>query len=596
MKKKVLLLALSAALVWSNIPVQSLAEEPGGMSVTSEGDVSDNLSSVSEEEPGGASGSSEGEKLEGSSATSGKEEDNKTDKKDDEKDTGKDSEGSSEATTPENNVSKEEETTPVKVEVKAPALTTSSDYNKNILKWKKVEGASGYEIYRSSSKDKGYKRLKKLDSGNTTSYTNKDLTFNKTYYYKMRAYKRAEGKTYFSSWSPVKKQTVKLAAPKIKRVSASSSDAILKVTWTTVKGAQKYVVYRSTSENGTYKRVAVVKSGKSMRFTDEKRSSGKKYYYKARACRKSGKKDRYSDYSAPKTGFVKPGKVVISNNSKYGSSSVTLKWEKISGASGYEIFRSTKGKAGTFDQVQTVTKGSSTKWTDKNLSKKNYYYKVRAFSIMDGKKVYGAFSKVLKKTKAGWRYKNGYKLYYNEKGEHVKDVSKIIGKQSSYVIKVNKKKNVVTVYAKDGDKGYIIPVKAFVCSTGYATPTGTFRTPAKYRWHTLMGPSYGQWDTRVVGGILFHSVFYSRNRNNMTLSVSAYNKLGTTASHGCIRLTAGDAKWIYDNCKLKTKVVIYNSSSPGPLGKPKAKKLKSWHTWDPTDPTAKKKCKQRGCH
>lgn len=175
-------------------------------------------------------------------------------------------------------------------------------------------------------------------------------------------------------------------------------------------------------------------------------------------------------------------------------------------------------------------------------------------------------------------------------------MSNIIGKQSSYVIKVNKQQNCVTVYAKDGSNGYIIPVKAMICSTGYSTPTGTFYTPAKYRWHTLMGPSYGQWCTRIYKSFLFHSVFYNGYNNNNALSVSAYNKLGITASHGCVRLTAGDAKWIYDNCKLSTKVIIYNSSTSGPLGKPSAYKLPYWHTWDPTDPNMKSKCKSRGCH
>ena len=195
-----------------------------------------------------------------------------------------------------------------------------------------------------------------------------------------------------------------------------------------------------------------------------------------------------------------------------------------------------------------------------------------------------------------WEYKGGYKLYYNKNGELVKDVSNIIGKQSSYWIKVNKKQNVVTVYAKDGNNGYIIPVKAFVCSGGTGTPIGTFSTSAKYRWKVLMGPSWGQWSTRITGSILFHSVYYNSPNNNNNLSVSAYNKLGTTASHGCIRLTAGDAKWIYDNCKIGTKVTIYNSNDPGPFGKPKAYKLSYKHTWDPTDPNMAYKCKKKGCH
>lgn len=204
--------------------------------------------------------------------------------------------------------------------------------------------------------------------------------------------------------------------------------------------------------------------------------------------------------------------------------------------------------------------------------------------------------KAVNRPVAHWKYVGGYKLYYDANGKLVKDVSKIIGKQSSYWIKVNKKKNVVTVYAKDGNNGYIIPVKAFICSGGTGTPTGTFSTSEKYRWKVLMGPSWGQWSTRITGSILFHSVYYNSPNNNNTLSVSAYNKLGTTASHGCIRLTAGDAKWIYDNCKIGTKVTIYNSNNPGPFGKPTAYKLSSKHTWDPTDPNMAYKCKKKGCH
>lgn len=152
---------------------------------------------------------------------------------------------------------------------------------------------------------------------------------------------------------------------------------------------------------------------------------------------------------------------------------------------------------------------------------------------------------------------------------------------SKYYIKVNKGTNVVTIYKSDGT-----PYKSMICSTGTATPTGTFYTPAKYRWKTLMGPSYGQYSTRVVNGILFHSVWYYTNGDKSTMSVKEYNKLGTTCSHGCIRLMVKDAKWIYNNCPLGTKVIIFNGSSKDdPLGKPTLSKINTGTkmAWDPTD-------------
>ena len=169
---------------------------------------------------------------------------------------------------------------------------------------------------------------------------------------------------------------------------------------------------------------------------------------------------------------------------------------------------------------------------------------------------------------------------------------------SSYKIKVNKQCCTVTVYKYNTEKQKYKAVKAFVCSPGYATPIGTFKLGEKMRWHTLDGPTYGQYCTRITGSILFHSVWYYEPKKN-TQSYVQFNKLGTLASHGCVRLTCGDAKWVYDNVPSGTPVTIYNSKTPGPLGKPSMIKVKGSQGWDPTDPDpanpyAKKKPKIKG--
>lgn len=162
--------------------------------------------------------------------------------------------------------------------------------------------------------------------------------------------------------------------------------------------------------------------------------------------------------------------------------------------------------------------------------------------------------------------------------------------KAPYYIQVNKNTNVVTVYEDKVNGVYKNPIKAFICSVGYATPVGTYNTPQKYRWHTLDGPTYGQYCTRIVGSILFHSVWYYEYGKNDSISVAQYNKLGTTASHGCVRLTVADAKWIYDNCPLGTEVkIIEGSSKDDPLGKPEALKLdpNKRTDWCPTDPDSR---------
>ncbi|HCC04303.1 MAG TPA: hypothetical protein DEP51_05570 [Clostridiales bacterium] len=161
---------------------------------------------------------------------------------------------------------------------------------------------------------------------------------------------------------------------------------------------------------------------------------------------------------------------------------------------------------------------------------------------------------------------------------------------AQYYIKINYTSNVVTIYTKDAEGNYTVPVKALVCSTGVATPTsGVYKMSNKYRWHLLNGGVYGQYCTRITGHILFHSVPYSSNSPD-SLKYTAYDKLGTKASAGCIRLTVQDAMWIYNNCASGTYVEFYGASDPGPLGKPSARKISSnveCRNWDPTDPDPK---------
>lgn len=157
-----------------------------------------------------------------------------------------------------------------------------------------------------------------------------------------------------------------------------------------------------------------------------------------------------------------------------------------------------------------------------------------------------------------------------------------------YYIKINRKQNCITVYGLDDKGKYTVPVKAMACSVGVnnATPTGTFSISSKYRWHELMGGVYGQYCSRIVGGVLFHSVYYS-SADPSTLSYNAYNRLGTAASHGCVRLNVADAKWIYDNCPSGTKIHIYDGKDAGPLGKPNPVRIDTssrYRGWDPTDP------------
>lgn len=174
----------------------------------------------------------------------------------------------------------------------------------------------------------------------------------------------------------------------------------------------------------------------------------------------------------------------------------------------------------------------------------------------------------------------------NDKNEVQQSSTKYPTGKTKYYIKVNYGANAVTIYKKDENGYYSIPVKAMVCSCGTATPkSGVYKTSKGYEWGTLEGGTFGRYSTRIIGGILFHSVPYTSESED-SLEYWEYDKLGTTASLGCVRLSVADTKWIFDNCEVGTQVEFYTSSDPGPLGKPTAKKISDnveCRNWDPTD-------------
>ncbi|HAE17351.1 MAG TPA: hypothetical protein DCG51_12515 [Erysipelotrichaceae bacterium] len=158
---------------------------------------------------------------------------------------------------------------------------------------------------------------------------------------------------------------------------------------------------------------------------------------------------------------------------------------------------------------------------------------------------------------------------------------------NSFYVKVNRAANTVTVYEKNADGTAGTPLKAMICSTGDATPLGTYSTFNRSTWRSLFGGVYGQYATDIVGNILFHSVpYFSASKND--LEYLEYNKLGTAASMGCVRLCVRDVKWIFENCAIGTTVEFYDDAeNPGPLGKPEPIIIDTASAnrgWDPTDP------------
>lgn len=176
----------------------------------------------------------------------------------------------------------------------------------------------------------------------------------------------------------------------LKAVSAGCNS--IRVSWKKIKGADGYVLYRATSANGKYKALKTIKKAKTTSYTDKNRTTGKIYYYKLRPYKNVKHKKQYMAYSNVVSTKAMPGKVKFTKLTAKNSKA-TLKWKKVSGASGYLIYRSDRSDGG-FTCINSLS-GRKTSYTNTKLKKgQTYYYRIRAYKKSGKKRIYGDFSVV----------------------------------------------------------------------------------------------------------------------------------------------------------------------------------------------------------
>ncbi|MBO4926834.1 MAG: hypothetical protein J5379_01095 [Clostridiales bacterium] len=248
------------------------------------------------------------------------------------------------------------------------------------VRWGSVAGFTSYNVYRSSSQSGTYSYLGSV-TGGTTRYTDKTAQGGKTYYYKVRPYFKADGKTIYAAWSDAKKVTV-LADTKL--TAEPKNGVTMKLSWTAVSGADSYEIYRATSAGGPY---TYVKATTGTSTSDTGLTAGTRYYYMVRAKRTVNGQVQYSKYNAAvAVALATPSMESATFKSGKG---VTLTWTKASGADRYNVYKYNTS-TGKYDYVTSVLGGTLT-YTDAS-GKKGDYYKVRAYKRVDGVVYYGGWS------------------------------------------------------------------------------------------------------------------------------------------------------------------------------------------------------------
>ncbi len=249
-----------------------------------------------------------------------------------------------------------------------PAATSSislSNTSSGVkLTWKQVAGADGYYIYRGSSANP----FAQVTSGSTVTYTDTNSrTSGTTYTYKIVAYYNYTLGT--SSGMVLGKES---SSKSIKYLSQGSISSLtnaasgVTVKWSKVTGAGGYYIYRGSEI------VKTITSGSTVSWTDTdvKSKSGTTYKYYVMAYSGSYKGAKSSATSIKR---LTQGSISSLTNAASG---VTVKWSKVSGASGYYIYRGSS-------IVKTITSGSTVSWTDTSVKSKSgttYKYYVVAYS------------------------------------------------------------------------------------------------------------------------------------------------------------------------------------------------------------------------
>ncbi|MDO5344161.1 MAG: leucine-rich repeat protein, partial [Lachnospiraceae bacterium] len=234
------------------------------------------------------------------------------------------------------------------------------------VRWDTVEYADQYVVLRKTGSSE-YKEIAKVK---TNRYYDSGVTAGTTYEYTVKAMYNNMSGSYLTNGAKV----FRLNMPIVRSVVNVSSG--LQITWNQVSYAKSYVIYRRTL-NGSYSTVATVSAGKGTYIdTSVRNNAGAGYRYTVRAL-SGAPVTSVSDCRECSAIRLLTPKLSVSNV----SGGVNLSWDKITGASGYAIYRKTKNTA--YTKIATVNSRNVVTYKDTSVKSHNgsaYIYTVRAIN------------------------------------------------------------------------------------------------------------------------------------------------------------------------------------------------------------------------
>lgn len=250
----------------------------------------------------------------------------------------------------------------------------STDVDSITLNWNKVSKATGYqvEMYTNGT----WKTLSTLSG---TSYTASDLSQKTAYRFRVRAIRNYNYINYYGDYTE-KDITIRPANTPEGLSSSVNTSSSNTITWESVNGVSGYSVYQWIGTTDSYKKLGDTAYPY---YTNSGKSSGTMYTYRVKAYYVS---DNVMQYSKPAqvVTCTLPANVTVTTAKRSGSN-ISLAWNKVSKATGYEIYV----KSGRSWKKLTTTSGKS--YTAKNLSGTKTF-RIRAYRKYNGVNYYGAYT------------------------------------------------------------------------------------------------------------------------------------------------------------------------------------------------------------
>ena len=166
----------------------------------------------------------------------------------------------------------------------------------------------------------------------------------------------------------------------------------LKISWSSYEEADGYAIYLM-NDDGSYSILKYITDKTILSYVNTV-TCGVTYTYKVSPYRLDGKKKVFLTESEPMSAKALPAAPTLQSVNMAAYNKIRITWSKVNGCAGYVIYRS-EAEDGKYSVLKTVTQASATNYVNVVRESATYYYKIRAFVTVNGKKVYGDYSDIL---------------------------------------------------------------------------------------------------------------------------------------------------------------------------------------------------------